>query len=30
MPSMTLWPAYPGSDDQLAENGRVVLHYDLR
>ena len=30
MPSMTLWPAYPGSDDQLAENGRVVMHYDLR
>jgi hypothetical protein len=28
--TMSLWPAYPGTDDQLAEAGRVTLHFDLR
>jgi hypothetical protein len=28
--SMMLWPSFPGSDDQLAQDGRVVLHFDLR
>jgi hypothetical protein len=28
--SMTLWPGFPGSDDQLAENGQVALRFDPR
>jgi hypothetical protein len=28
--SMTLWPAYPGTDDQLAQDGRVALRFDPR
>jgi hypothetical protein len=28
--TMSLWPAYPGTDDQLAQGGRVALHFDLR
>jgi len=28
--SMTLWPSLPGSDDQLAEAGFAILHFDHR
>ena len=29
--SMTLWPSFPGSDDQLTQgSGHGVLHFDLR
>jgi hypothetical protein len=28
--SMTLWPGFPGSDDQLAENGQVPLRFEPR
>jgi len=28
--SMTLWPSYPGTDDQLGQDGQVVLHFDAR
>jgi hypothetical protein len=28
--SMTLWPAFPGSDDQLAINGQVALRFEGR
>jgi len=28
--SMTLWPGFPGSDDQLAENGQVALRFEPR
>jgi hypothetical protein len=28
--TMRLWPGYPGSDDQLAQDGQVTLHFDLR
>jgi hypothetical protein len=28
--TMSLWPAYPGTDDQLAQGDRVTLHFDLR
>lgn len=28
--SMTLWPGFPGSDDQLAKNGQVALRFDPR
>jgi len=28
--TMSLWPTYPGSDDQLAQDGRAVLHFGLR
>jgi hypothetical protein len=28
--TMTLWPAFPGSDDQLAQNGFVPLRFSLR
>lgn len=27
---MTLWPGFPGSDDQLAEAGQAVLRFDPR
>lgn len=29
-PTMTLWSGFPGSDDQLAEDGYAVLHFSLR
>lgn len=28
--SMTFWPGFPGSDDQLAENGQVALRFEPR
>lgn len=28
--SMTLWPGFPGSDDQLAQNGQVALRFEPR
>ncbi len=28
--TMTLWPAFPGSDDQLAQDGFAPLHFNLR
>jgi hypothetical protein len=28
--SMTLWPSFPGSDDQLAQNGLVPLRFNVR
>ncbi len=28
--SMTLWPGFPGSDDQLAQNGQVALRFTPR
>jgi hypothetical protein len=28
--TLTLWPGFPGSDDQLAENGQVVLRFEPR
>jgi hypothetical protein len=28
--SMSLWPPHPGSDDQLGQDGRVSLRFDLR
>ncbi|MGD0837164.1 MAG: hypothetical protein ABSB49_11035 [Polyangia bacterium] len=29
-PQLTLWPGFPGSDDDLAEDGYAVLHFNLR
>lgn len=28
--SMTLWPVFPGTDDELAQNGQAALHFNLR
>jgi hypothetical protein len=28
--SMTLWPSFPGTDDQLNQDGWATLHFDLR
>jgi hypothetical protein len=28
--TMTLWPSFPGTDDRLAQDGRVALHFDPR